>query len=287
MSECSSDNTATAPVFLTGRVKLIASSNIQKMKLQSTTLAIASGKGGVGKSVVTINLAETLAEMGYRVALVDVDFGQGACSLLLNESPDASVLDYALHTVLKDQVFHYTENGLTLIQGALDPAPVASHLRVLFDKLDQLVTSLQQTHDFVLLDTPAGTEGAVKWALDKADLGILVLVGEPTAISDAYRLARMVWEIEPNYPLGAVVNFADTEAEARSIADRFGKVTEHFTGRTPQYLGWVPFSSHIRRSVKNQHPAVRTDGPVRKSFQSFAKNLMHDALFSPALLSMN
>lgn len=257
------------------------------MKLQSTTLAIASGKGGVGKSVVSVNLAETLAEMGYRVALVDVDFGQGACSLLLNESPDACVLEYARHTVLKEKVIHKTAKGITLLQGALDPAQVPAHTRVLFEKLDGLIKSLQQTHDYVLLDTPAGTEGAVRWALDRADLGILVLVGEPTAISDAYRLARMIWDIEPNYPLGAVVNFADTEAEARSIADRFGKVTEHFTGRVTTYLGWVPFSSQIRRSVKDQHPAVRAAGPVRNSFQSLARMLMQDTLFSPALMSMN
>ena len=81
-----------------------------------------------------------------------------------------------------------------------DPARVRHHLQSLFAKLDDLVQVLQQTHDYVLIDTPAGTEGAVRWALDKADLGILVLVGEPTAISDAYRLARMIWDIEPNYP---------------------------------------------------------------------------------------
>ncbi len=257
------------------------------MKLQSTTLAITSGKGGVGKSVVSVNLAETLVDMGYRVALIDVDFGQGACSLLLNESPEASVLEFAQHTVLKEQIIHKTTKGITLLQGALDPSKVSANARALFEKLNALVTSLQQTHDFVLLDTPAGTEGAVRWALDKADLGILVLVGEPTAISDAYRLARMIWDIEPNYPLGAVVNFADTEAEARSIADRFGKVTEHFTGRVTKYLGWVPFSSQIRRSVKDQQPAVRSEGPVRNSFQSLAQTLMQDTLFSPVMMSMN
>lgn len=257
------------------------------MKQQSTTLAIASGKGGVGKSIVSVNLAETLAIMGYRVALVDVDFGQGACSLLLNESPEACVLQYAMHTVLREQVLHATSEGITLLQGALDPSQVGVHLRPLFEKLDELVHTLQQTHDYVILDTPAGTEGAVRWALDKADLGIIVLVGEPTAISDAYRLARMIWEIEPNYPLGAIVNFADTEAEARSIADRFGKVTEHFTGKVTKYLGWVPFSAQIRRSVSDQKPAIRSEGPVRNSFQSLAHNLMQDTLFSPVLLSMN
>ena len=92
------------------------------MKLQSTTLAIVSGKGGVGKSIVSVNLAETLVEMGYSVALVDVDFGQDACALLLNESPEASVLEYACHTVLKEQVIHRTIAGITLLQGALDPS---------------------------------------------------------------------------------------------------------------------------------------------------------------------
>lgn len=256
------------------------------MKHRTTTLAITSGKGGVGKSIVAVNMAETLADMGHRVALIDVDFGQGACSLLLNECPKASILEYAQHTALAADVLHETVSGITLSHGVSEPGKL-SNPRTLFTALDTLLVELRKTHDFILLDTPAGTEGAVRWALDRADLGVLVLVGEPTAISDAYRLARMIWELDPDFPMGAVVNFADTEAEAISVADRFGKVTEHFTGNVTKYLGWVPFSAQIRRSVHDQRPATRVAGPVQNAFRSMAENFIREPLFTPALLSLN
>jgi flagellar biosynthesis protein FlhG len=231
-------------------------------------------------------MAETLVAMGHRVALIDVDLGQGACSLLLNETPRASVLEFAQHMALAEDVLHRTESGITLSQGVADAGKV-SDPTLLFSALDELLVTLRKTHDYILLDTPAGTEGAVRWALDRADLGILVLVGEPTAISDAYRLTRMIWDLDPEYPMGAVVNFADTEAEARSVVDRFGKVTEYFTGKVTKYLGWVPFSAQIRRSVQNQRPAVQEAGPVKNAFQSMAENFTKEPLFAPGILSLN
>ena len=257
------------------------------MKQYPTTVAIVSGKGGVGKSIVAVNMAEMLTTMGHRVALIDVDFGQGACAVLLNESPPACVLEYTRLTVRRDEVAHRTRCGISLVEAVDTAGRIGKDLQRLYDTLDELLDELRLTHDFILIDAPAGTDGAVRWALARADLGVLVLVGEPTAISDAYRLARMVWEIDPDYPLAAVVNFADTETEARSVAERFGKVTTHFTGRATKYLGWVPFSAQIRRSVSQQEPAVRAEGPVRNAFLAMAENLAREPLFAGAMLSLN
>ena len=241
-----------------------------RMKRESTTVAIASGKGGVGKSVAAVNLAETLLAQGHRTALVDVDLGQGASAVLLNETPRADALALARQTATLDQVLHETTSGLTLVQGVAEAGAAEGREEALYAALDDVLRRLRRQHAFVLLDTPAGVDGAVRWAFDRADYGALVLAGEPTAIADAYRLAKLVWHAAPAYPMGALVNFADTEEEARSVAERFGKVTERFTGQAPDYLGWIPFSSDVRRSVCEQRPAVHTPGLVRDAFEATA-----------------
>lgn len=257
------------------------------MKRSSTVIAVASGKGGVGKSILSVNLAETLAVQGHSVALVDVDLGQGACALLLNEQPAGSVQEWVQRRAHKEQVFHRTASGITLVQGAAEAGRTPSQDNRLFTGLDTLLAELRRTHTFIVLDAPAGTDGAVRWALDRADLGLLVLVGEPTAISDAYRLARMIWEYDPDYPMCSVVNFADSEDEAASVADRFGKVTQHFTGRATNYLGWVPFSPLIRRSVAVQEPAVRTSGPVQDAFRTLGDHLVEGRYIPQEAFSLN
>ncbi len=245
-----------------------------QMKRDSTVLAVVSGKGGVGKSVVAVNLAETLAADGRRVAIVDADFGQSACSVLLNETPAASIVDLLRYSAGQEAIRHATSTGVTLIEATADPNDTYTREQELFDCLDALVTDLRTGHDYVLIDTPAGTEGTVRWAIDRADLTALVIVGEPTAIADAYRLARMIWSRDPSYPIGTIVNFADSAKDASSVADRFSEITERFTGQLPNYLGWVPFSAAVRSSVMSQTPVVREAGPVREAFRELARTVV-------------
>ncbi|RMF52611.1 MAG: MinD/ParA family protein [Bacteroidetes bacterium] len=244
------------------------------MNPNTTIVALTSGKGGVGKSLIAVNLAETLTRQGHRVALVDADLGQGDCAILLNETPRASVLDAVRGKALLVETLHETRSGFTLVQAVPEAGEADGLEGRLFEALDRLLSDLRRTHDVILVDAPAGADGAVRWALDRADLGILVLVGEPTAVADTYRLAKFVWMNDPAYPLGLVINYADDEADARDIAGRFAQITNHFTGQETLYLGWVPFSPEIRRSVIEQTPAVRTFSLIRQAFSRLGKTLL-------------
>lgn len=255
------------------------------MEVTSNVITIASGKGGVGKSVVTVNLAETLAREGQQVALLDADVGQSDSPILLNEAPAATVFDTVHGSVPRREALHETEAGLTLVQAAQRP-----HERSraaddpLYAALDELIEHLREGHDYVLIDAPAGTAGPVRWALDRADLGALVLVGEPTAVADAYRLTKLLWTADPAYPLGVIVNFADDEADADSIAERFDAVTTRFMDQAPSMLGWIPFARSVRQSVTDQTPAVRSDGPVQDAFAGLAQSVAREQYASsPAL----
>ena len=131
------------------------------MKRDTTILAVTSGKGGVGKSVVAVNLAESLTAAGHRVALLDADLGQGDCAVLLNESPTASVTDLVARTAQREQVLHQTASGFTLVQAAADADQAHRLARQLYPTLDTLLADLRQNHDYILLDadskpTPEG-----------------------------------------------------------------------------------------------------------------------------------
>lgn len=244
------------------------------MEVTSNVIAFASGKGGVGKSLITANLAEVLARRDHRVALVDADVGQSALPVLLNEAPSSTVLDAVEDSVSLRKVPHETNVGVSLVQAAKRPTDrTEGRTPDVFAALDELLEFLRARHDYVLIDAPAGTGEAVRWAMDRADVGALVVVGEPTAVSDAYRLTKLLWKSDPDYPLGIVVNYAEDEDDARSIAERFKAVTTRFMGQSPKTLGWIPFDHSIRRSVSSQTPVVRSTGPVRDAFADLAETV--------------
>ncbi len=235
-------------------------------------LAIVSGKGGTGKSTLAVNLAETLNDAGHAVALLDVDFCQSSCSTLLNEEPAASVVAFARGAVPFDRIFHTTASGLTLVCGGTSTRPEGIP-ETLYEALDETLDRAARSHDVVLIDAPAGLDGTVRWALDRADAGVLVLVGEPTAITGAYTLAKTVWQAVPDYPFLSVVNAADTDADAERTTERFAELTTQFVGRTPTPFGWLPYDAHVRAAVRAQVPAVRRSAPLRAAFAGIADGL--------------
>ena len=234
-------------------------------------LAVVSGKGGAGKSTVAVNLAEAFADAGHSVALVDADLGQGSCTTLFNETPSASVAAYACGAVPLDAVLHPTRQGVTLV--AAGGAAPTSLDDPLYAALDEVLDVLAASHSVVLVDAPAGVGQTVCWALDRADAGLLVLVGEPTAVTGAYALVKTVCQTAPEYPFLAVVNAADTDTDAAQTVERFAELTTRFLGAAPVSLGWVPYSAHVRVGVRNQTPALRLSAALRTAFEGLVGSL--------------
>lgn len=220
----------------------------------SVILSVVSGKGGVGKSLLAVNLAEVWAAEGKTVALLDADAGQTACATLMNETPRASADEAG-----RDPrgAWHPCASGVTLVQMSGDSASGERENQRVLAILDAQLNALSDAHDVVLIDAPAGVDAVVQWTLGQADLAALVVADEPTSVADAYRLVKRVWQRDPAYRFGTVVNFAETEAHGRDVWHRFSLITRRFTGNGPFYLGSVPFSTDVRRSVTAQSPFVR------------------------------
>ncbi|MCS7082132.1 MAG: P-loop NTPase [Bacteroidota bacterium] len=237
-------------------------------------IAIASGKGGTGKTLIATYLAETLTHLGRRVVLLDGDWNLANCAMLLNESPRWVLEDYLMGRCGLEDVFHKTAGGFTLLTASRG-GPLADP-ETMLEALDMALETAQREAEFVLLDTPAGMETPVFWALERAHMGLIVLLGDPAAVADAYRLVKHVYSLDPEYPFALVVNGAESEGEAQQIGTRFNAILEHFLGRTLPYAGYIAYDPELRRAALAQEVLVRSkpEHPTANCFRALADRLL-------------
>lgn len=242
---------------------------------QPFVFTVISGKGGVGKSMASVNTATILSKLGYKVALLDADLGLANCATLLNEPVSATVSSWMEGKCGIEDLPYYT-SGITLITGANEPGENKFKPDLFMDALDQVTAFLKQSHDFIIIDTPAGAGEMALWALDISRVGVLVLVDEPTAISDVYRLCKYVFNIDPGYKFASIVNYAESEDSAQSTYKRFNTILNYFLNKQTQYFGFIPASEKIRESVHKQKPLLymKACQDVLREFEFIAENVL-------------
>lgn len=237
-------------------------------------ISIVSGKGGVGKSLIAVNLAEALVSCGRTVALLDADADQTACATLMNEVPRATA---GAITSNAPASTHACASGVSLAQHPPATAAAATGGPMPSNELTDGLEGLADSHEVVLIDAPSGVGDVVRACISRSDVAVLVVSDEPTAVADAYRLAKATWQDDPGFPFGALVNFAESDTHGRDVWHRFSQITRRFTGNAPFYLGWVPFSSVVRRSVASQRLFVRDDEVLAHHMSTLAQALLERA----------
>lgn len=217
-------------------------------------LAVTSGKGGVGKSNLALNLGLALVERGARVAVLDADLGLANISIILGQETDRTVWDVIQGDSRLRDIMAPGPLGIQIIPGASGLAEAAAadlaHVVRLIDDfqaLDDLV-------DWLIVDTGAGISPTVLAFVAAADSAVVVTTPEPTALADAYGLIKAVHEEESPVRLQLVVNRASDPAKGQKIGERLAQLADKALGRAVDVLGVIAEDAGVGRAVVRQQP---------------------------------
>ena len=246
-------------------------SSVRDKILGMKSIAILSGKGGVGKSNLAVNLALALADKGMRMAILDADLGLANIDILFGVMPKFN-LGHVLRgeKELSDIVLKVSER-VSIIPGG-------AGLKELADIDDQRqswmisrLSMLEDETDILLLDTSAGIHKNVLAFAQASDLTLLVTTPEPTAIRDSYSVLKsLVQTVGNGFEAGLVVNMVSNEDEASSVADRITSAAGQFLDFNVRFMGCIIYDTAIREAVKKRRPLL-LDSPHSSSAVYFKK----------------
>ena len=229
-------------------------------------ITVTSGKGGVGKTNLSVNMALAFARIGKKVVVMDADLGLANVNVMLNMIPKYNLY----HVIKKQKTIHEilveTEYGISIVAGASGFSQIANmgdeERHNFIKELDTLSFA-----DIIIIDTSAGVSSNVLDFIAAADDAIIITTPEPTAITDAYGIIKIIaTEYDTlNIGLKLVVNRAKGAAEAKSVADRMIKIAGQFLSVKVDYLGFIYDDHSVAASVRQQKPFMIIDPKCKAS----------------------
>ncbi|MDQ6419239.1 MinD/ParA family protein [Paenibacillus sp. LHD-117] len=225
-----------------------------KSRTDTRILTVTSGKGGVGKSNFSLNFALALRRLGKKVLVFDADIGMANIDVLMGTSSS-----YSLYHLLKQEktiwdIIQLGTEGIHYIAGG---SGFRDLLELSSEQVDRFATEVEKLHgeyDVILFDTGAGLSKETVRFISAAQETIVVTTPEPTSITDAYALIKMVKSmgIDANFKL--IVNRASDAREGKDTAQKISLVASRFLDSELPSLGYIPDDVHVSKAVKKQVP---------------------------------
>ncbi len=237
-------------------------------------LSITSGKGGVGKTTLSVNLALALAARGRRVCLFDADLGLANANILLDLKPERTLEQVLAGECRLADIILTAREGLDVVPGAsgverlanLEPLRLAD-LQAQFAALDD--------YDYVLFDTASGIgHGVMQLVLASPEV-LVALSPEPTSLTDAYALVKLLRQHRHRGRLDVVVNMVRTRALGQHTFDKFREVARVYLQMTLDLLATVPHDKRVPEAIQARRAVVETEpeGPASRALKGLAEAL--------------
>ena len=227
------------------------------MKGKTKIIAITSGKGGVGKSNLSVNMAIAYAQEGKKVMLIDGDLGMANVNILMNIVPQYNLMHVVNNQKTMQEVINDTEFGIKFIAGANGFSKIAN---LTVEELDDFAKQFATlgNFDIIIIDTGAGIASNVLQFVAAADEVYVVTTPEPTAITDAYGIIKIITTELPDREMNIklLVNRVHSSAEGKRISDRIINIVGQFLNKKLDYIGFVYDDPVVQASVIRQKPFI-------------------------------
>jgi len=222
-------------------------------------ISVASGKGGVGKTSVSVNLAIELNRLGARVLVVDADFGLANVDVMLGVTSKYDVSYFLRGEKTLSEIIQLGHEGVRFISGGSGVYDLLNiHEKQLAELLSGLVR-IDSPIDFIIIDTGAGiNDNVLKMVLASSET-IVVTTPEPTSILDAYALVKTIVKRDISHPVHVLINKCESKKEANRVQEGFVEVVGRHLGKNINPLGLIMYNHDVPMSIKRQVPITVTN----------------------------
>ena len=234
---------------------IVKSREQQHEPVNSRVIIITSGKGGVGKTNIALNLAISLRKLDKRVVVIDADLGLSNIEVLSGVIPRYNFGDVVSSKIQLEAALTDGPLGIKFLSGGAGLTALANLTEKQIAVVVNNFGALDEISDIILIDTGAGISRNVISFVKASSEIVLVITPEPTSIADAYAIIKSLKRADIITPiLKLVVNMTQTYSEGLDIFEKLNKVTGQFLGVKLECLGVIPFDYSIPRAVKRQEP---------------------------------
>jgi len=218
------------------------------------SLTVTSGKGGVGKSNLALNLSLAFAELGRKVFLVDADVHLANLDVLLGVKPKRTLRDFVLGECPLDEVFLDGPMGMRLVPASSGVTELLMAEDWAWARLGEALRTIEEEADLIVVDTAAGlSKGVLDMALSTDDV-VVVTTPEPTAVVDAYAMVKVISSQREGAIIHLVINRVKSQSEAEEVFGKLNQVIRHFLGLKVLFSGFILEDSCVPKAVAKQRP---------------------------------